>query len=189
MAETKIYDTKSATGAEAKVAAEVSVEDFSGLVANISRILAGVSRLQPFVAADLGLAEWVALTMLVGKDGTSNKVLARHLGVTSQRANQIVSALARAKLIEVKQSADDNRVNEIRITDAGKKRIGALNEELKALLATAFEGKERVVTAMAKQARHVVQRIMRTNNNDPVRLAKRADREAKKKGQAAKGAA
>ena len=176
MAGGKTSDARLIPGVQAKAPAEISVENFSGLVANLSRILAGVSRFRPFDAADLGLAEWVALMTLIGNDGISNKLLARHLGVTRQRANQIVIALEREDLIEVTQSAEDQRVNEIKVSDFGKSTLEVLNLELKPLLATTFEGKERAVTAMAKHARQVVQRVVHANNSS--RLARQKAAEA-----------
>jgi DNA-binding MarR family transcriptional regulator len=142
--------------AEAKAPAEINVEDFAGLVANMSRLLTGLARIKPFSDADLGLAEWVTLSMLAQKDGVSNKQLGRNLGVTGQRVNQISASLTKAGLIAVSQSAEDNRANEIKITATGKARIDAVNSQLKPLLSVALKGREGAVGSAGKQLRHVM---------------------------------
>ena len=80
-----------------KPPAEIDVENFSNLVASMSRLLTSLARLKPFSDADVGLAEWLALTTLAREDGISNKALGRSLGVSGQRANQICASLSKAR--------------------------------------------------------------------------------------------
>jgi DNA-binding MarR family transcriptional regulator len=170
---------------------EVTVEDFSSLVSGASRLLGGLSRLPAFRDAGIGVGEWLALTTLLREDGINNKVLARALGVTGQRANQICQSLSRDGLISVSQSADDNRANEIRLTSEGREKIGVVNEQLKTLLSEVLKGKERAVGGAAKQLRRLKPLIRSVKagadeSNSKDKEAKRADREAQR---AAKGAA
>jgi MarR family transcriptional regulator for hemolysin len=144
-----------------KPPAEIDVENFSSLVANMSRLLTGLARLKPFSDADMGVADWVGLTNLAREDGVSNKAFGRSLGVSGQRANQICTSLSSAGMITVTQSAVDNRANEIKITEAGRAKVTALNAQLKLLLAEALKGKERSVAGAHKHVKlisHVVGR-------------------------------
>lgn len=156
--------------------AAINVEDFSSLIANMSRLLSGLGRIKPFSEADIGLAEWVALTLLGNKDGVSNKVLGRNLGVSGQRANQISTSLAKAGLIVVKQSAEDNRANEIKITAAGRSKIESVNSQLLPLLADALKGKEKTLANASKQLR-LLSRIVRVDKPDEA--GKKAKKEKK----------
>lgn len=152
-------------GAEGKPKAEISVEDFSALIASMSRLLTGLGRIRPFSEAELGLAEWVALTTLAQRDGVSNKVLGRKLGVTGQRVNQISASLARGGFIDVKQSAQDNRANEIRITDAGKAKVRAVNSQLKPMLSEALQGRERSLSSASKNMKYLT-RLLNLGKSD-----------------------
>jgi DNA-binding MarR family transcriptional regulator len=145
--------------ADAKPPAEINVDDFAGLIANMSRLLTGLARIKPFSDANLGLAEWVALSMLAQKDGVSNKHLGRSLGVTGQRVNQICASLTKSELITVGQSADDSRANEIKITSLGRAQIDRVNSQLQPMLATVLKGRERALVSIAKQMRHVMRLV------------------------------
>lgn len=165
---------------EVKAPAEIKVDDFAGLVANMSRLLTGLARIKPFSDADLGLAEWVTLSMLAQKDGVSNKQLGRSLGVTGQRVNQISASLTKAGLIAVTQSAEDNRANEIKITASGKARIDAVNSQLNPLLAVALKGKEGAIAGAGKQLRHVM-RILQAGTADVAQAKEgKQDKKARK---------
>jgi DNA-binding MarR family transcriptional regulator len=166
--------------AEEKPPAEINIDDFAGIIANMSRLLTGLARIKPFSDANLGLAEWVTLSMLAQKDGVSNKHLGRNLGVTAQRVNQICASLAKAGLITVGQSADDSRANEIKITSLGKSQIEAVNSQLKPLLATVLKGRERTLVSIAKQMRHVM-RLLKVGKLDEEAKKGRKDKKDKKK--------
>lgn len=165
----------STENAGAKPLAEISIEDFSSLIATMSRLLVGLGRIPPFSEADIGLAEWVALITLGQKDGVSNKVLGRNLGVTGQRANQISASLARGGYIVVNNSANDNRENEIKITDAGRAKIDMINSQLKPLLATALEGRERSLASVSKQMRFVARILQTANPEKPGRKTRKKE--------------
>ena len=168
-----------ATEADAKAPAEINVDDFAVLIANMSRLLTGLARITPFSEANMGLAEWVALSMLAQKDGVSNKQLGRNLGVTSQRVNQICTSLAKAQLVTVGQSADDNRANEIKITPLGKTQIEGVNSKLKPLLETVLKGRERTLVSVSKQMRHVMRLLKAGTEDGELKQARREKKEKK----------
>lgn len=162
---------------DAKAPAKINAADLSVLIANMSRLLVGLGSIPPFKNANLGLAEWVGLSVLAQKDGVSNKQLARVLGVTGQRANQISTSLTKAGLISVIQSTEDNRRNEIKITDAGKSRFNSVNAELESLLSVALKNKERSLLSAGKQVR-LMMRIVQAGTPD-VPQKKKKNKDAK----------
>jgi len=173
--------------AAAKPPAEITVEDFSVLVGNLNRLLTGLSGLQPLKDNDLGLADWLVLTTLAKEDGINNKTLARNLGISGQRANQICMSLASDSLIGVDQSEEDKRSNKITITEAGKAKVTALNAQLKLLLSSALEGKERSMKGAFKNIKNLM-KVVRAGKaaklgvaETEVKGAKRETKEAKRK--------
>lgn len=173
---------------------DVTVEDFSDLVSGASRLLIGLGRLPAFTEANIGVGDWLALTTLLREDGINNKVLARALGVTGQRTNQICQSLSRDGLISVSQSADDNRANEIRLTNEGRQKINAVNLQLKTLLSEVLKGKGRTVGGAAKLLRRLKPLIrsvkVEAGESKSKDLQKRrADREAKRSAKEAAKAA
>lgn len=161
--------------AAANPPAEITIEDFSRLVGSLSRLLTGLSALQPLKDHGLGLADWLVLTALAQEDGINNKTLARNMGVTGQRANQICMSLASESLIVVTQAAEDRRSNNIMITEAGRAKLGALNTQLKQLLADALEGKELSV----KRASRLVKNLMSVVRASKVDKSGNAEKEGK----------
>lgn len=157
MANTETTDTKQST--------EINVGDFSSLILGMSRLLMGIASIAPLKEANLGLAEWVALSVLAEKDGVSNKQLARALGVTGQRANQVGASLAGQGWISISQSGEDNRRNVITITATGKGLLEAVNAQLKPYLAEALKAKERSLPSANRQIK-VLMRIVQTANPD-----------------------
>lgn len=158
-------DKNSEARREPKLPVEINVADFSSLIAGMSRLLIGTANIAPFKEANLGLAEWVALSVLAEKDGISNKQLARALGVTGQRANQVGASLKDAGLIAIGQSGEDNRKNEIKITEEGRRRFNAINEQLKPLLASSLKGREKSLSSASRQIR-ILMRIVQVVNPD-----------------------
>lgn len=138
----------------------IVVEDLRSLITSASRLLFVLSTLEPFKNAGIGLAEWLTLSALANKDGISNKQLARFLGVTGQRVNQLCSALVKAKLIAIQSSAEDNRRNVIKITDAGKKQNDALNTALQAFLTMALKEKSRALPNASRNVRMLTRLVM-----------------------------
>jgi len=145
-----------AAESEVKSQVEVSVDDFAGLVAYMSRLLAGLVKVKPLEDANLSLAEWVALSMLAQKDGVNNKQLARNLGVSGQRVNQICAALRKTELISVEQSGSDSRASVIKITDSGRAQIATVNMQLKSLLSEVLKGRGRTLVSITKLMRQLM---------------------------------
>lgn len=187
MTATEVSEGKEAP--DAKPRAEINVDDFSRVVASMSRLLIGFGRLKPLRESGLGLGEWVALSILGRKEGTTNKVLGRSLGVTGQRATQITSSLLRGGLISIGPSAKGEgkkaeqkkgeQVSEIKLTDAGKTKLESINAELKPMLASALKG--RALVGATKQMKSLG-RIVRTEAPEKTnkRKAKKAEKKAKK---------
>jgi DNA-binding MarR family transcriptional regulator len=166
--------------AEAKPTVELDVEEFSQLVVGMSRMLTGFTRISVFTDSQLSLAEWVAMTILRQRDGVTNKFLGRALGVTGQRANQICASLVRSGFVVVGQSAEDNRANDIKLTEAGKSKLDLMNSQLKPLLAGALEGKERSLAGATKHLRIVSRIVDAGRGGDPEQ--KKEKRKSKKAG-------
>src|SRR5690242_8650086 len=98
---------------------KIEVRDLASLVAGLSRFLTLLSKIAPFQEAGLGLAEWLALSVLAEKEGINSRQLAMFLGVSAQRVNQITDSLRVAELIDLKLSAEDARQKAISVTPAG----------------------------------------------------------------------
>lgn len=120
---------------QAKVEDSASLLEFAQLLALMSRLITRVSALPQLREVDLGLAEWIALSLLQEKDGISNKELAKRVGVSGQRANQVISSLESANLLTVSQSTEDSRKNVIRLTELGRSRLALVNSKLLPLIA------------------------------------------------------
>jgi len=142
--------------AEASTPVQIGVGDLALLITTASRLLTSLATAEPFKKANLGLAEWLSLSLLADKDGVSNKQLARAMGVTGQRANQLCAALSSAGLIAIGQSSDDKRTNVLKVTEKGKKQVTVLNAELQVLLATALKGREQTLTGAVRNLRRLM---------------------------------
>jgi DNA-binding MarR family transcriptional regulator len=156
----------------------IDILEFASLVIAASRLIGGLTNLPLFKNARVSLTEWLALSVLAHKEGASNKILARSLGVTGQRANQLCTSLGEAKLISIKHAEDDSRRNVIEITDAGKKQLDWLNSHLQEIVGGALKGKTRSLTIAGKQMR-LMMRIVQAGT--PEIATKRPQRKGKKK--------
>lgn len=156
----------------------IDILDVATLVVTASRLIGGLANLPLFKNARISLTEWLALSVLADKEGVSNKMLARSLGVTGQRANQLCTSLSEAKLISITHAEDDSRRNVIKITDTGKKQLGSLNSQLQELVSEALKGKRRSLTIAGKHMR-VMMRIVHAGT--PKMAVKRSMRRAMKK--------
>jgi DNA-binding MarR family transcriptional regulator len=152
----------SATGDSDEPGNEIT--DFARMVARISRLLTRLSGLPVFKNAGLGLAEWIALSILAEEDHISNKQLAKKLGVTGQRANQICNSLAAANLIKVSQSAEDTRRNVIELMELGRGKLIHVNMELTKIVGRSKLEKE-LITRTSRGA-HLVIRLLNTSSEE-----------------------
>ena len=155
----------------------IDIVDLTTLVVTASRLAGGLANLPLFKSAGVSLPEWLALSVLASKDGVSNKILARSLGVTGQRANQLCTSLSVARLITITHAEDDSRRNVIRITEAGKKQLGSVNSQLQDLFTRALKGKKRRLTMASKNMR-LMMRVVQ--GGAPKLMAKRKKKEKKR---------
>jgi len=149
-------------------APKVTARHLAELVASMSRFLTGLAVIPTFKAAEVGLAEWVALCALAEADGLGNKQLAKRLGVTGQRVNQVTNELADAGLISTVPSPDDARRIVLRLTAPGRQRLKAINRELEAPLAAALAGREMLLAdglRSVKALMDFVTRMAEENNH------------------------
>ncbi|MDO8972363.1 MarR family winged helix-turn-helix transcriptional regulator [Reyranella sp.] len=168
--------------AAAAPAEEINVDDFGRLVASMSRLLVGFGQLKPLREAGLGLGEWVALGMLARQEGATIKLMSRNLGVPVQRVSQITGSLTQSGLISVGQTTEAESQGAkagkvIKVTDAGKAKLEAINGELKSVLGGMM--KARTLSAALKRMAPLG-RGLRAVNTEKV---------GKKKGKKAKQAA
>lgn len=154
----------------------VDILDVAALVLTASRLIGGLANLPLFKSAPISLTEWLALSILAAKEGLSNKMLARSLGVTGQRANQLCTSLSEAKLISITNAEDDSRRNVINITDTGKKQLGSLNSQLQKLVVEALGTRTQSLKRAGKHM-HFMMRIVHAGTPETAaKQAKRAKR-------------
>jgi DNA-binding MarR family transcriptional regulator len=124
---------------------DVRIDDLLKLMVAASRMLVVLADLPQFKGASVGISEWMALTILRGANGISNKQLAARLGVSRQRAHQVIRALEKAQLVEIRTSSADSRENELRVTAEGIRQLEKVGHELAALIETGFGSKFGIV--------------------------------------------
>jgi DNA-binding MarR family transcriptional regulator len=138
--------------------------NFADLVVGMSRLLLGLASLEPFRGTGFTLADWVALSVLAKGPAKNNRQLAKVLGVTRQRANQIKTSLERAKLISATQSSEDARQNVIVVTSRGQAQLEDINKKILTALSPSLKGKKRVL-AKANNSVRVLMRVVRSNQD------------------------
>jgi DNA-binding MarR family transcriptional regulator len=122
----------------------------------MSRALFGLANAPIFSGRGLGLSDWVAISILSQDQGISNIQLAKRLGVTGQRVNQITTELSKSGLISITVSSQDSRKNELRVTPRGLEELETVNRQLIPLLATTYAGKERALVRTTNNIRLVM---------------------------------
>jgi DNA-binding MarR family transcriptional regulator len=134
--------------------------DFADLIVGMSRLLVGLAAMEPFRSADFSMADWVALSVLAKGPANNNRQLAKMLGVTRQRANQIKTSLEQARLISATQSTEDARQNVIVVTSRGQAQLENLNSQISSLLTSSLRNRELVLAKTNKSIR-ILARIIR----------------------------
>ena len=147
----KPTDLARPTSTDEKVASESVVKDFALMISTMSRLLTRFASIELFWESEIGLPEWIALSIASDLNDVSNKDLARRLGVTSQRANQLTSSLVKAEMLSVSQSTEDSRKKVITVTEDGKAKLKAINAELEPLLVEALGKRIRTVANLDRQ--------------------------------------
>jgi DNA-binding MarR family transcriptional regulator len=127
--------------------------DFGELVVRLSRLLGRLTTLEPFKGSSFGLIEWVALSLIAQGVSKNNRQLARNLGVSRQRANQIKTALEKQRLIQAKQSNKDARISLLSLTNKGQTELAIVDAALRAELAGALSARKMLVARVTKSLR------------------------------------
>lgn len=126
------------------------------MISTMSRLLTRFGSIALFSESEMGLPEWIALSIASDLNDVSNKDLARRLGVTSQRANQLTNSLVKAEMVSIRQSTEDSRRKVITVTEAGKAKWKAINAELEPLLVEALGKRTRTVANLDRQMRAIL---------------------------------
>lgn len=142
-----------------KQQAAITAEQFAELIFSMNRLMSRLSGAAMFREAGIGISEWSALNLLARGDA-SNGALARDLGLTKQRINQIVEDLKKEGYVIVGQNVRDGRANVISLTVTGRTRLEALNNQLTPLLVSGLSGSPRSLEAAVRNLRRV-SRLMR----------------------------
>ncbi|TAJ92135.1 MAG: MarR family transcriptional regulator [Reyranella sp.] len=154
----------------------IDILDVATLVMTASRLIGGLANLPLFKSAHVSLTEWLALSILAAREGISNKMLARSLSVTGQRANQLCTSLSEAKLISITNAEDDSRRNVINITDTGKKQLESLNLQLQELVSGALGGRSQSLKRAGKHMRLMMRIVHAGTPEMAAKLSKRRER-------------
>jgi DNA-binding MarR family transcriptional regulator len=160
----------------------VDLDELSVVVATISRFLVNLAASAPFRNAGIGLSEWAALRALSEKGGdVTSKRIAKSLGVTVQRANQLTEALKAANCVTMTPAPEDNRKKIVALTDVGQAKLAQLNDELLPFVAAAL-GDDGSPITKAKKSLKKLSAIGRPDRpENAARLEKKAMRAAKAK--------
>jgi DNA-binding MarR family transcriptional regulator len=82
---------------------------------------------------DLSVAQYAALWIVDKHPGVSVAELGRWMGSTRQSANELLTAMERAGLIDRPPHATDRRARQVRLTDAGRARFAAAEPTVRAV--------------------------------------------------------
>ena len=135
------------------------------LVVGMSRLLVQLSAIEPFKDAAFGLTDWVALSVLARGLAHNNRELARVLGVTRQRANQIKTSLEDQHLISSTQSNEDARENVLMVTGAGHARLGEINPKVMAIMSASLKDRERLLPGANRSVNGLRRRLIRATRD------------------------
>jgi len=141
---------------ESKAAEELTVGTFADLVSSASRLLTSFGALEPFRQAKVGLAEWTMMTLVSEDPNMTSAQVARQLGVTAQRVNQLADSLKALDWISLQPQADDSRKMVIHITDTGRRELNRLNESLQPLLLAPVKDNPKIVVRTVRGMRRLV---------------------------------
>jgi len=145
------------------------------IITSMSRLLDRLAHYSPLQDVGLGLTEWTALVAL-SRGGGSNKSLARELGLTKQRVNQITDTLRAAGYLEITKAAGDGRKADITLSEAGRAQLAKIDATLTPVLGKALEGKERAVATLGKSLKGLQKAV--TEPRAPELRAKKAGKKA-----------
>jgi DNA-binding MarR family transcriptional regulator len=139
--------------------------DFGELVVRLSRLLGRLTNLEPFKSSPFGLVEWVALSLIAHGISKNNRQLARNLGVSRQRANQIKTALEKLHLVEARQSDKDARISLLSLTSKGELELQIVDAALRMELAGALNTRKTALTRANKSLK-ILTRLLGPQTGD-----------------------
>lgn len=122
--------------AEKKKVAHSPEKDAVDLLLSISRVMARVAKMEEFESHGLGMTEWLFLNQVSEADDAKSGAIGARVGVTPQRAGQIVDELVFKNLISASASEKDGRKKDLKITSVGSSKIGTLNKAVAQHFAT-----------------------------------------------------
>lgn len=137
---------------------KINVDDFGRLAVTMSWLLTEFSQVKPLRDAGLGLGDWAVLAILARSDSVAKK-LSRNLGIPVQRVASIVDSLTQDGFTSTEPLAGGGKIRRvIKITDAGRIKLEAVNAELTVALGMAL--KSRSLRGALKQVT-VLSRLLR----------------------------
>jgi DNA-binding MarR family transcriptional regulator len=163
--------------------ASQDLADFGALVVRLSRLLGRLSNLEPFKGSPFGLIEWVALSLIAQDASKNNRHLARMLGVSRQRANQIKTALEKQRLVQARQSDKDARISLLSLTSKGEAELQIVDAALRAELAGALSARKSAL-ARANRSLRILTRLLGPQPDDVPADHERAERRRRRRAKA-----
>jgi DNA-binding MarR family transcriptional regulator len=163
--------------------ASQNLADFGELVVRLSRLLGRLTNLEPFTGSPFGLIEWVALSLIAQGVSKNNRQLARNLGVSRQRANQIKTALEKLRLVQAKQSDKDARISLLSLTSKGEAELQIVDAALRTELAGALSARKTALMRANKSLR-LLTRLLSPQTDDVQADNQRAERRRRRRAKA-----
>jgi DNA-binding MarR family transcriptional regulator len=161
-----------------------NLPDFGELVVRLSRLLGRLTNLEPFKGSPFGLIEWVALSLIAQGVSKNNRQLARNLGVSRQRANQIKTALEKLRLVQAKQSDKDARISLLSLTSKGEAELQIVDAALRAELAQALSARKGALTRANKSLRLLTRLLGPQTDDIQADVQQRVQRRRRRKAKA-----
>lgn len=161
-----------------------NLADFGELVVRLSRLLGRLTDLEPFKGSSFGLIEWVALSLIAQGVSKNNRQLARNLGVSRQRANQIKTALEKLRLVQAKQSDKDARISLLSLTSKGEVELQTVDAALRAELAGALTVRKSALMRANKSLRMLTRLLSPQTDDVQSAIQQRAKRRRSRKAKA-----
>jgi DNA-binding MarR family transcriptional regulator len=137
----------------------VDINTVADLVTSMSRTVHALADHETLRQQDMGVAEWVMLRTLSRHSGMRAQPLARRLGVSPQRVNQLVNTLRAAGYIEASRAGEDSRARDITVTALGQKKLEAADKEVFKLFSEAFKGRTNVILNLSARANRLANTI------------------------------
>jgi DNA-binding MarR family transcriptional regulator len=126
-----------------------SVEELAKAISTMNRFLSKFAAMTVFTEAKISVADWTVLMHLLETAEPRYPFIATFTGIADQRLYKLVQSLVEAGLISSTPSTDPARPNPVlSVTEAGRARLGAINNRLQPLLSQALKGSRNVLMAI-----------------------------------------